>query len=254
MNIIVSGWPGVGQSSLSVILANALNFKLIQGSALFRYVGSEINFENTGLDRVKADEYLEPYLGPLLEKYLQWNLLNKDNIVTESDISGFFTKDNKNIFSIFLKASKEVREDRLKVDGRAKDIGYIDLRDKSLEKSYNNLFGVDFLNEEAIDNAYTLPLDTSELTIAQELKIVYTKLKDMGFLKEESFNTLIINLEQEESFFWSNGKDKYKEILKEKGLLLSAKEIIIEIKEIFSTDVENLPQDIKNTFYSFKAD
>ncbi len=245
MNIIVSGWPGVGQSTLAIILAKSLGYTLVQGSTTFRYLGSLINLENTGADRIKADELLEPSWGPIFEKYMQWIVSNKDNIVTETDITGFFTKDNSKVYSIFLKAPAEVRKKRLKMDGRDKDIEYIENRDASLAKVYNELFNVDFLNEEKIKENYSIVIDNSELKIAEELEIIYSQLLEKQAINKDTYTNLSTNKENEEKFFWDNGKQKYLDILKENNSLPNAAEIIREIKQVFPEDIAALPEEIK---------
>ena len=246
MNIIVSGWPGVGQSTLAIILAKTLNYKLLQGSATFRYLGSLINLENTGADRIKADELLEPNWGPIFDKYMQWIANNQQHVITETDISGFFTKNNKNVYSIFLQASAEVRKGRLIKDGRPKDVGYIEERDKSLSKTYKELFGVDFLNTEKIQENYSRPINNANLSIEEELKIIYSDLKNLNALDEDQYQELVSNAKEEEDFYWSNGKQAYLDILKQKGNLPIAADIIKHIIQVFPQDIENLPKELKD--------
>lgn len=246
MNIIVSGWPGVGQSTLAIILAKTLGFTLLQGSSTFRYLGQQINFENTGEDRVKADELLEPHWGPIFEKYMQWIADNKSQIVTETDISGFFTKDNPNVYSVFLQAPQEVRISRLVKDGRQKDVDYIGKRDASLTKTYKELFDVDFFDKAKIEDSYTRVLDNSNLTIAEELEIVYSDLADLNVLNQEQYNLLTSQVKQEEEFFWKNGKQAYIDTIKQNGRYPDPATIIKEIKETFPEDIAKLPEDLKN--------
>lgn len=245
MNIIISGWPGVGQSTLAIILAKTLGFTLLQGTSTFRYLGSLINLENTGADRIKADEILEPSWGPIFERYMQWIPNNHKNIVTETDITGFFTKNNPNVYSVFLKAPQEVRKARLKVDGREKDIDYITHRDNSLAKVYKELFNIDFLNEESINENYTKVIDNSSLSIAEELNIIYKDLNELKVLNDVDYNRLVSESKEEEDYFWENGKKRYLEILKQREQLPDATEIIKDIKKVFPDDTTKLPESIK---------
>jgi cytidylate kinase len=245
MNIIVSGWPGVGQSTLAIIIAKTLNYKLLQGSSTFRYIGSLINLENTGEDRIKADELLEPHWGPIFEKYMQWIANSKENIVSETDISGFFTKDNKNVYSIFLKASEDVRKERLIKDGRPKDVDYIQQRDQSLARAYKDLFGVDFLNLPVIEENYSRVIENENLTIEQELKIIYLDLFNIGAINGLELQTLNENAKAEEDFFWKNGKGANLELIKLKGNLPTPVEIIQDIKKVFPEDIQTLPKELK---------
>lgn len=245
MNIIVSGWPGVGQSTLAIILAKTLNYKLLQGSSTFRYLGSLINLENTGADRITADELLEPNWGPIFEKYMQWIANNKQHIITETDISGFFTKDNKNVYSIFLQASQEVRKGRLIKDGRPNDVAFIQKRDESLAKTYKNLFNVDFHNVEKIQENYSRPLENAELSIEEELKIIYSDLRELNAITEDEYSSLVSKAKAEEKFFWENGKQANLDILKEKGNLPLPTDIIKDIKQNFPEDIKSLPEELR---------
>lgn len=245
MNIIVSGWPGVGQSTLAIILAKTLNYRLLQGSSTFRYIGSLINLENTGADRITADELLEPNWGPIFEKYMQWIATNRKMIVSETDISGFFTKSNSNVYSVFLQASQEVRRERLIKDGRPNDVAFIQKRDESLERAYKNLFNVDFLNVEKIKDNYSRAIDNAKLTIEEELIIIYSDLKKLGTISDEEFSRLTQEAKAEEEFFWRNGKQANLDILKQRGSLPLPQDIINEIKQIFPEDIKNLPEQLK---------
>lgn len=246
MNIIVSGWPGVGQTTLAIILAKTLNYKLLQGSSTFRYLGSLINLENTGADRITADELLEPNWGPIFEKYMQWIATNQKRIVTETDISGFFTKGNPNVYSIFLQASQEVRKERLIKDGRPNDVAYIQIRDESLERTYKELFNVDFLDLEKINENYSRPIENAELTIEEELRIIYTDLETIGTISKEELKSLSDSAKEEEEFYWKNGKQANLDILRERGSLPLPQDIINEIKQIFPEDIKNLPGQLKD--------
>lgn len=246
MNIIISGWPGVGQSTLSIILAKTLNYKLLQGTSTFRYLGSLINLENTGADRIKADEMLEPNWGPVFEKYMQWVANNESEVVSETDISGFFTKDNKNVYSVFLQAPQEIRKGRLVKDGRKNDVDYIQKRDESLSRTYKKLFNVDFLDMQMIADCYTRPIDNSRLSIEEELIIIYNDLLKVQAISEEEFNDLVKNAKAEEKFFWENGKQAFVEIIKTRNQLPTAQEIIKNIMTLFPSDIQKFPDELKN--------
>jgi len=41
-NIAVSGWPGSGGTSISILLAYQLNYKILKGSQVFRYLGKKL--------------------------------------------------------------------------------------------------------------------------------------------------------------------------------------------------------------------
>ena len=86
MNIIVSSWPGAGSSTLAMILAKELKLRLFLGTETFRLIGRKLNYENTGKERIEADQYLEKYWGPLYDKYVEYIALNNNGLIIESDI------------------------------------------------------------------------------------------------------------------------------------------------------------------------
>ena len=100
MKITVSGWPGGGSSSLSLLLAYHYKFKHLQGGNIFRHIYKSLSFAESGQDRVEAHNYVEPYYGPLHDAYI--DELLKDNSVQktliENDIASFRVKP-KNIAS-----------------------------------------------------------------------------------------------------------------------------------------------------------
>ncbi|SRR5260221_8234232 len=244
MNIVVSGWPGVGETTLALLLAKTLNYKLIQGSATFRFLGEKLSFNNTGEDRVKADELLEPSWGPIFEKYNQYLVKNREKFVMETDITGFFTKDVPNHLSIFLLSEMSSRKERLERDGRMKDIEVLEDRDESLEQKYKQLFGIEFHNKDQIKNNYKLMIDNTNISITDELKMVYSKLFELKAINEDWKYNYLEQAQAEVDNYNREGKEWYLNYLKTNQLYDSAEDIIKDIKQIFPDEVSRLPKQI----------
>jgi cytidylate kinase len=249
MNLIISGWPGVGETTLAMLLAKTLNFKLIQGSKTFRLLGERLNFGETGEGRIEADLLLEPVWGPIFDKYIKSILANQDKLIVESDLSGFFTKGNPKIVSVFLYANNAARIKRLVVDQRDNDVGALEARDKVLENKYKEIFNVEFYSIDAIKDNYTIAIDNSNLKIAEELKIVYNKLREKAILSEEECDKLCNNAEAEEANYWKMGKEWYLDDLRKNNNLPDAATIIQEIRNMFKEEIEKFPQKLKDAVY-----
>lgn len=236
MNIVVSGWPGAGSSTLSLIIAYQLKLKLFQGSKTIRLLGTKLGYTQNGEGRIKADEYLDKYWGPVYDKYVDYALTHKDNYLVESDIAAFRLGLNDNLFSIFLAPSLESRKKRLEVDGRSEDIPLLEEREKKSQAHYLTLCGLDWLDLNIVIQKYNLVLDTSDMKIAQELEYIFEAL---GKKSKRSFSEI-------ENEFWQKGKDFYLEKLKENDLLIPTEEIIREIVKTFPNDIKNMPLELRD--------
>jgi len=249
MNILVSGWPGVGQTTLSLLLAKNFNFTHLQGSNTFRYIWKGLGLDKTAEDRVKADELVQNYWGKIYEKYVDYALVNDDKFVLESDIAGFRDTDKRKIFSIFLIANNEVRDKRLISDKRGDEIKTLIERDLMLKREYKELFNADFFDLDKIKINYSFLLDSSELNISLELEIVYTNMFKQGFLDRNHFTNLMNDIDNEQSNYEKNGKAWYVNYLTENKLIPGAEEIIKKIRSAFKDEINNLPNEIKKIIY-----
>ena len=93
--IAISGWSGVGTSTVALQVAWVWQRKYYYFGKLFRDLGEKIGYQNEGMDRVKADDYLEKIIGKTVDKYVDFLLLSGRNIVVESDIACFRLKKKK---------------------------------------------------------------------------------------------------------------------------------------------------------------
>jgi cytidylate kinase len=246
MKIVVSGWPGAGSSTLTLLLAYLYEFKLYRGGGVFRYIFEQLNLGDTGINRVRAQELIQPTFGKIFDKFID-NLLTDstyNNLIIESDIASFRIGKRPDVLSVFLKASQSERISRTKVDGRPADGKVMDLIDKSHETEYFKLHNIKFFDTEEIENNYTLVIDNTSLTIKEELKIVGKYIREHYKLNPavaDDFNKI-------EDEFWKYGKNYFLKKLTEKGLIPEPPFILNEIKEKFKSDVKNLPEFIQEIF------
>ena len=234
MNIVVSGWPGAGSSTLALLLAYNLKYKHLRGTETFRLLGQQLGYTLTGEDRIKADTYLEDYWGPVYDKYVDLILTTRDGYLVESDIAAFRLGLKDNIYSIFLAPSLDSRKKRLEADGRPEEISLLEKREKELDDQYNKLHGFHWLDINLVVEKHNLVLDTSNMGISQELEYVYVGLDKAP-----------VNFQEIDKQFWDNGKSFYLEQLQNQGLAFTTEEIIREIVKLFPTEINNMPPELK---------
>jgi cytidylate kinase len=250
MKITVSGWPGAGSTTLALILAKNLKLKYLSGGELFRFISTELEYDNTGKDRILADQYLEQYLGPVVDKYFDEILTNKkfDNILIESDIANFRIGKRDDVVSIFILADEEIRRARLSGDKRSKDINFLKTRDLENQKFYGQLYNINWLDIEEIRAKHSLVIDNSDLGVTEELDEIYDFFNKNNFIDQNTYSNLINSSSEEENTFFSKGKSYYIENLKESELFYNSKMIIQDLNKFYKSEIENFPENLKNIF------
>lgn len=242
MKITVSGWPGAGASTLALLLAYHYNIKLYRGGEVFRYIYKQLDFQESGMDRVESHNLVEPHFGPLYDAYVDHILQRDDydNILIESDITSFRLGKRGDIVSIFLKANEEIRKQRTQVDGRPADGEYLKEVDESHRNAYLELHNVDLYDTTEIDEKHQIVMDISNMTISEELENIQQFLIKQDFIaKSATFNML----EQE---YWDKGKDYFKKILNERNIIPTPQEILKDITFHFPEEAENLPDFLRD--------
>ncbi len=238
MNIVVSGWPGAGSSTLAILLAHILNYKLLRGSETFRFLGEKLGYNLTGGDRIKADNYLEKYWAPMYDKYIDHLILTKREYILESDIAAFRIGLHDNLFSIFLAPSLESRQKRLVVDGRPEEVELLARRQTDLAQSYEKLYGFNWLDLKDVIEKYNLVIDSSEMKISKELEYIFEALD----LKKRIVNSFT-KIEEE---FWELGKERFLQILDKSNLLIATESIIKEVIKLSPSDAKNMPTELRD--------
>lgn len=252
MNIVISGWPGCGSTTLSLLLSYSLKIKLVRGSSTFRLLGEKMSFSDTGEGRISADEILEPYYGPIYDDYNANILETSDNILVETDYHIADKKKNPQIVSYFLHATMKSRKERFLTDKREEDFLNAEKRDESLRNKYKELFNIDWFDLDQITKQYDILIDNSEATIKEELDLVYTDLWKRGRIDSDRYKNLISESETMENDFWKYGKKHFLDKLEKENLLILAPEILRDINAKFSSRIQKLPVEIKKTILKFK--
>lgn len=250
INLSVSGWPGSGGTTLSMILSYTFNRKYLYIGNVYRYLGSKLGFSEKGINRPQFDEYIEDIIGKTTDRYIDFKLLNSDLILLDSDITVFRIGRHPKVFSIFLSTPFEQRKERL--SSNKIEMDYLDERDIVLKKKYEQLWGIDFFDIDTINLKHNLVIDNSNMSLKSEFKLIVDKIKEYGSFSQlqqsewegiiEKGNTII-------DLFNEKGKDKIIKELKKIDLFFEPQVIIKEITSLFPEDVSTFPDHIKKLFF-----
>ncbi len=248
VNIMISGWPGVGATALSLILTNNFGYKLLRGTETFRELGRRMQKSDTGKDRVQVDEYLEIDFGPVYDKYIDYKLVNSKGFIMESDIGAFRLGKNSSYYSIFLMADKQIRMGRLSKDKRHADVEFLSAREEMLRESYRALHGIDWFDVDEIKLKYNLVVDNSQKDIEHELIFIYENLLRDGLIDNSDFDLFSSRAAEDDKNYWDKGKSWFLENFKNNGQLMDGSDVIEEIKELYPEDIEKFPAELKRVF------
>lgn len=234
-NILVSGWPGVGVSTVVLLLSYIMNRKLLRGTESFRYIWRELGVAEKGAEAADIEKIVQPYFGKIYDKYIDHVLSNPQAIILESDIGGFRLGKKETYSSIFLIGTEKIRFKRLSGDGRPEDAK---IREEQLRIEYKKLHGFDWFDEELVHEKYNFVLDNTKLSIEEEMSSILNYLEDY-------FGKFDVDLKELESNYWESGKEYFVEELSKKNLISSAAETIRNIRELFSEEIEEFPENLK---------
>lgn len=250
MNLVLSGWNGAGTTTLALILAKNLNYKLMQGTQTFRYLGSKLNYGEHGADRIEVDHFLEQYWGKVYDNYIDTILTTRDHLIIESDIAAVRIGKNEKFHSVFIIADSDVRASRLDMDKRDGDASLLEERDRKLQRHYIDLWGFDWLDLKQITEKYNLIIDNSLKSIVEELKIIYVDLFQRKVITNTQMTNFIETAESNEKLFWQNGKKWYLDYLKDNNLYFDITDIINEIKQNYPSEIAAFPPKLKSALAS----
>ncbi|MCS7317351.1 MAG: hypothetical protein NZZ41_03395 [Candidatus Dojkabacteria bacterium] len=253
MNIVISGWPGAGSTTLAILLSYSLKIRLFRGSNTFRLLGQKLNYGDQGTDRINADKILEDHYGRIYDKYNVHVLEKYDNIVMETDYHVASKKNNSKLVSYFLLCDFDARIKRLGIDSRDKDTLVLKERENTLREKYKSLFNIDWFNHEHIKQQYDCLIDNSELAIYEELNIIYLDLLKRGFIDVNQYSNLINQSKSLEDMFWEKGKEYFFILLSNEKLIVEAEEILKDINIKFKKEINRIKnKTIKNLLLQFQ--
>ncbi len=183
MKLSVSGWPGGGSSSLSVLLCKMLNIKHIRGSETFRMLYKRLQFSDTGSGHLVAHKLVEPHFGPIYDNFIDFILTSDeyDDILVESDIAAFRVGKINKLFSIFLTTDINTRRERMNIDKRSDDSDELENIDKNHANTYKELHGIEWFKLDEIIATHQFVFDNSDTSIKQELDLIFETMLKKAF-------------------------------------------------------------------------
>jgi len=247
MNIILSGWPGTGTTTLALLLANLLDYKYLYAGGLLKYIAKRSVGVESGAKYVEFEETVGPYWDMLWEKYAVWKLKNTDKLLLEGKTTGFFS-DGEGVFEVMMIASTEERVKRAKFDKREDAEATIKARDNQLKERWQRLLGIDIFSPIQIQANYDLIIDNSNMTIQAELTTILSHLEEDYRFPSEDLNKQKKEVDMMVAEFWDKGKEYYRNKLKEKGLLITPEDILTEWQTVMGKDIDKLPEPVQKLF------
>src|SRR3989344_2979035 len=208
INITISGWPGGGTTSLSLLLSILLQWQYLNIGWVFRDVGKKLGYSEEGTTRPQFDEFIEPIIGATIDNYSDHKLLNESQIILESDLAAFRLRKHPKVFSIFLKTDQKERIARVTKEGRQNAVTVLIERDKILQEKYQQIWGIDIFDEQLIERRFNMVIDNTSISLETELQNVLDAIKNHPQLKGE-YNWEVIrnNIDKEVADLLKEGKE-----------------------------------------------
>jgi len=252
INLSLTGWPGVGTSTLTLLLALILKQKYYNIGSVFRKINSEVFTECDLKLSLEWEQMIQPAIGKTVDNFVDYILLNKSGIILESDLSTFRIGKNPKVFSIFIKSNLETRKIREEQDGRKGKETSIELRDKALQQEYQKLWGVDIFDLDLIAKKYNLIIDNSSLSIQEEVEAILERVFNLPWAKSTNFSIVQSRSKRILEKYKSFDKKIMQKALKRQGLFVDSEVIMQEIVKTFPEEVQSFPDSIQKQFLGQK--
>jgi cytidylate kinase len=174
--LTISGFHGTGKSTIGKLIAEFLGITYYSTGEAFRELAKEKE-----MTLAEFTEYVENH--PEVDLELDDKIVEiakKDNIIIDSQLSGFLLKDTAD-FKIHLVCPIDIRVKRMAGRDQAsykKKLKETTLREKSELKRFKKLYNIDLNNIKNVNETFDLIINTENLTIEEVLKIILLKLKE----------------------------------------------------------------------------
>ena len=243
-NLLLSGWSGAGTSTTALCLALAFHRRYLYLGGLFRYLSQRLGYQSEGQDRLSADEYLEEYLGKILDQLFSDVLKKEHNLVAESDIGGFLiqrwwsTAELSKIYRIFLQVDQSTRTLRAQDDGRSNAQQILRQRDVFHQQKYQQLWQIDVFDLSQIVASYDYVLDTSQVSLTETVMQIGRHLRDWMSDFPPHWQQLLTEAVQ---VYKVGGKEKLRQALREQDLIISPQLMLQYLGKDFVDQIGHLP-------------
>jgi cytidylate kinase len=241
-NITVASWPGVGSTTLGLILSYIYNLKYFYSGNVFRYFSEKLGYAAEGKTYNRNEDKYGKYLDTLVDDYSKL-LLEKGGYLVGTKPLGYII-DRDDTFRIFLYASMKARIERSVKDGReSKDTieEGLKMRQKVAGDRYKRLYGFDWEDMKVLKASHELVLDTTSMQISEEIILISKTIKEeMGIDTKQSF--IFGDLGPTEI------KKKAQSLIDEKSLELDTTQAVREMYSHFEEEINKKPQNIIDVF------
>ncbi|MFX0019648.1 MAG: (d)CMP kinase [Promethearchaeota archaeon] len=176
MILSISGFHGTGKSTIGKLIAESLGITYYSTGEAFRELAKEKN-----MTLAEFTEYVENHPDvdfELDEKVIE--IAKKDNIVIDSQLSGFLLKDIAS-FKIHLVCPIDIRVKRMAARDKTSyqiKLKETKLREKSELERFKKLYNIDLNNIKEVNETFDLIINTENLTIKEVLELILLKLKE----------------------------------------------------------------------------
>lgn len=251
MNIIVSGWPASGGSTLAMALALTVNYKYLYAGGLFKFLAEGVYGSGDGKNLAKFETELGKDWDAIWEDYAAWSMHEAEGILLEGKTSGFLI-DGENLFKLMIIADEETRGERAHLDDREHAAEIIKQRDQIIRQRWVELFNIDVFDKTQIENHYTAIVDTSEMSIREELEIAIDAMRRSMKFEDSDFIQLTNQSVEVAELYEDQGKLGLKQKLNAENLEKTPQQILKEWNEHFADAVEKLPAEFKQVVQRYK--
>lgn len=244
MKITISGWPGAGTTTLTLILATLLEYEYLYAGGLFKFFAINITGGDSGDEVMQFENGFGKEWDHAWERYAEMRLKQPGNLILEGKTAGFLYFGD-NLFKIMLTCSVEERAKRWKSEDRKDAEETIRRRDAEVGARWQELFGFDLYDVKSFKEKYqfNFVLDTGSLTISEEaLEIIKALGKDIS--KE--------SVERLEKEYWEGGKPYLQNLLAEKKLLNTPESILHDWSKVMPDEVAKLPAKMKEVVLRYQ--
>jgi cytidylate kinase len=240
MNIIVSGWPGAGTTTLSILLSSILDYKFLDGGSLYKYFAKQIVGADSGDNFLFFENNYGKYWDMLWDKYAVWKINHTDKLLLEAKTAGFFVED-EDVYEIMVIASVQARIQRAEKDGRSQAAFTIEARDKDVRNRWWVERGIDLYSPQQIRDNYDLILDNSTMSINHELDLILKTFEEDYHFPGTDLGVERKKVDSYVSQFQNHGKEYFLADLDKRGLHVTPKQVFADWQKNFADDIKQLP-------------
>lgn len=244
MNIIISGWPAAGSSTLSILIAHLLEFKYLYGGGVMKSFARKVVNDESGPRFIEFERAFGPYFDAIWEKYAIWKVKHSNHLILDGKAGGFFVED-ENVFEIMVIAQNEVRQQRADRDQR--ELGGVTLpqRDADLRNRWQSTYGINIFDATQIQLNYDLIIDNTALSIEKELELVLGHLEEDYRYPESDLSYAKSKISSTVQEYREKGKGFIMASLRDDGQVVDEEIIFKEWKHQFPDLVNQMPEAVK---------